>query len=156
MSETFQSIARCLLVGASVLVAALFAGPSFADDDARPVKVMIINMFGGTPFPLKIDRANVSDRDLPHPNADSDGNRRNQNGQWHLPAQLVDATQALNLCRGFKLQGLTWLFVELTRHFVQIGLRVPTAPQHLIVAPLTESRGRVLRWALAPSVHRPR
>ncbi len=52
MSETFQSITRCLLVGASVLVAALFAGPSFADDDARPVKVMIINMFGGTPFPF--------------------------------------------------------------------------------------------------------
>src|ERR1017187_6471619 len=25
---------------------------------------------------------------------------------------------------GFKLQGLTWSFIELTRHFVQIGLRV--------------------------------
>jgi purine nucleoside permease len=50
--ETVLSITRCLLAGASVLVAALFAGPSFADDDARPVKVMIINMFGGTPFPF--------------------------------------------------------------------------------------------------------
>ena len=26
---------------------------------------------------------------------------------------------------GFKLQGLAWPFVELTRHFVEIGLRVP-------------------------------
>jgi len=52
MFETVLSITRHLLAGASVLVAALFAGPSFADDDARPVKVMIINMFGGTPFPF--------------------------------------------------------------------------------------------------------
>src|SRR5712672_2793708 len=29
-----------------------------------------------------------------------------------------------SLCWGFKLQGLTWSFVELTSHFVQIGLRV--------------------------------
>ena len=29
-----------------------------------------------------------------------------------------------SLCWGFKLQGLTWPFVELTRDFVQIGLRV--------------------------------
>jgi hypothetical protein len=48
----------------------------------------------------KINRANVSDGDLPHPNADSDGNRRNQNGKWHLPAQPVDATHALNLSAG--------------------------------------------------------
>ena len=48
MSETVLSITRHLL-RASVLVAALITGPSFAD--ARPVKVMIINMFGNTPFP---------------------------------------------------------------------------------------------------------
>src|SRR5712671_4279374 len=42
-----------------------------------------------------------------------------------VPAQPVDATQALNLSAGiFKLQGLTWSFVELTSHYVQIGLRV--------------------------------
>ena len=29
-----------------------------------------------------------------------------------------------SLCWGFKLQGLTWSFIELTSHFVQIGLRV--------------------------------
>jgi purine nucleoside permease len=52
MFETVRSTTKCLLAGASVLAAALFAGPSFADDDARPVKVMIINMFGGTPFPF--------------------------------------------------------------------------------------------------------
>src|SRR6202521_2806108 len=33
-------------------------------------------------------------------------------------------TGVKSLCWGFKLQGLTWSFVELTRHFVQIGLRV--------------------------------
>src|SRR5438046_1431959 len=33
-------------------------------------------------------------------------------------------TGAKSLCRGFKLQGLTWSFVELTSHFVQMGLRV--------------------------------
>src|SRR5258708_32590747 len=52
MFETVLSITRHLLGGASFLVAALFAGPSFADHDARPLKVMIINMFGGAPFPF--------------------------------------------------------------------------------------------------------
>jgi hypothetical protein len=33
-------------------------------------------------------------------------------------------TGVKSLCRGFKLQGLTWSFVELTSHFVQIGLRM--------------------------------
>src|SRR5450759_3198835 len=33
-------------------------------------------------------------------------------------------TGVKSLCRGFELQGLTWSFIELTRHFVQIGLRV--------------------------------
>src|SRR5438034_6548036 len=33
-------------------------------------------------------------------------------------------TGVKSLCWGFKLQGLTWPFVELPRHFVQIGLRV--------------------------------
>src|SRR6266403_2370872 len=33
-------------------------------------------------------------------------------------------TGAKSLCWGFKLQGLTWSFVELTSHFVQIGLRM--------------------------------
>jgi purine nucleoside permease len=51
MFETIPSMASYLLAGASVLVAALCASPSFADNDARPVKVMIINMFGGAPFP---------------------------------------------------------------------------------------------------------
>jgi purine nucleoside permease len=39
-----------LLTGASILGGALFAGPALADHDGRPMKVMIINMFGG-PFP---------------------------------------------------------------------------------------------------------
>src|SRR6266403_2494986 len=33
-------------------------------------------------------------------------------------------TGVKSLCWGFKLQGLTWPFVQLTSHFVQIGLRV--------------------------------
>src|ERR1700730_16578009 len=33
-------------------------------------------------------------------------------------------TGVKSLCRGLKLQGLRWSFVELTSHFVQIGLRV--------------------------------
>jgi hypothetical protein len=33
-------------------------------------------------------------------------------------------TGVKSLCWGFKLQGLAWSFVELTSHFVQIGLRV--------------------------------
>src|ERR1700686_2880651 len=32
-------------------------------------------------------------------------------------------TGVKSLCWGFKLQGLAWSFVELTSHFVQIGLR---------------------------------
>src|ERR1700694_1239806 len=44
---------------------------------------------------------------------------------FRVPAQPVDATQALNLSAGVsKLQGLTRSFVELTRHFAQMGLRV--------------------------------
>src|SRR6476660_8308449 len=33
-------------------------------------------------------------------------------------------TGVKSLRRGFKLQGLTWSFVELTSHFVQMGLRM--------------------------------
>src|ERR1039458_7155935 len=33
-------------------------------------------------------------------------------------------TGVKSLCWGFKLQGLAWSLVELTCHFVQIGLRV--------------------------------
>ena len=40
-----------------------------------------------------------------------------------VPSQPVDATHALNLSAG-KLQCLTWPFVQLPGHFVQIGLRV--------------------------------
>src|SRR5260221_2472597 len=33
-------------------------------------------------------------------------------------------TGVKSLCGGFESQGLTWPFVELTRYFVQMGLRV--------------------------------
>src|SRR5258705_1065403 len=51
--------------------------------------------------------------------------------QWSLDVRSWGAgstgrrnTGVKSLCRGFKLQGLTGSFVELTSHFVQIGLRV--------------------------------
>src|SRR5882757_9530023 len=47
----------------------------------------------------------------------------------HVRSCIAGSTRRRNtgvesLCWGFKLQGLTWSFVELTSHFVQIGLRV--------------------------------
>src|SRR6266481_95568 len=42
---------------------------------------------------------------------------------YRVPAQPVDAS-VKSLCWGFELQGLTWSFVQLTSHFVQIGLRM--------------------------------
>ena len=44
------STAKCVFTSASILAGALLAGPAWADHDGRPVKIMIINMFGG-PFP---------------------------------------------------------------------------------------------------------
>ena len=47
-----------------------------------------------------------------------------------LSAMVAGSTGRCNtgvksLCWGFKLQGLARPFVELTRHFVEMGLRVP-------------------------------
>ena len=49
--------------------------------------------------------------------------------QFQCPLLAAGSTGRRNtgvksLCWGFKLQGLTWSFVELTGHFVQIGLRM--------------------------------
>ena len=42
-----------------------------------------------------------------------------------LPAQVVDATQALNRSAGVaNRRSLAWSFVELPSHFVELGLRV--------------------------------
>jgi hypothetical protein len=52
---------------------------------------------------------------------------RNVIPDWpFLPAGSTDRrnTGVKSLCWGFKLQGLSWSFVELTSHFVQIGLRM--------------------------------
>jgi hypothetical protein len=50
---------------------------------------------------------------------------------WNVDVRFAAAgstgrrnTGVKSLCWGFKLQGLAWSFVELTSHFVQIGLRV--------------------------------
>ena len=50
-------------------------------------------------------------------------------GKENVGSYLAGSTGRRNtgvksLCRGFKLQGLAWSFVELTSHFVQMGLRV--------------------------------
>src|ERR1700704_4706249 len=47
----------------------------------------------------------------------------------HVRFEAVGSTGRRNtgfrsLCGVFKLQGLTWSFIELTSHFVQIGLRM--------------------------------
>jgi hypothetical protein len=59
-----------------------------------------------------------------HHRADDYGNRAKQQTSVHI--LLAGSTGRRNtgvksLCWGFKLQGLTWSFVELTSHFVQIG-----------------------------------
>jgi hypothetical protein len=45
--DTVLATTKYVLTGASILCGAIFAGPAWADHDARPVKIMIINMFGG-------------------------------------------------------------------------------------------------------------
>ena len=51
-----------------------------------------------------------------------------------LPAQVVDATQALNRSAGVaNPESLAWSFVELPSHFVELGLRV-----HGQVSPLRQ------------------
>src|SRR5476649_874719 len=81
-----------------------------------------------------------------------------------------------SLCWGFELQGLTWPFVELTRHFVQMSLRMhrqvsslrkilsqqtivilirPTLPRTLRIAEVDGDVGRqrkssMIRKLLAP------
>src|SRR5450432_2372933 len=85
-------------------------------------------------------------------------------------------TGVKSLCWGFKLQGLTWSFGELTSHFVQMGLRMhrqvgalwkvlpqqaigilvrPTLPRALRVAKIDIDVGRhrkapMIRQFLAP------
>src|ERR1022692_487256 len=43
---------------------------------------------------------------------------------WSAASTDRRNTGVKSLCWGFKLQGLAWPFFELTRHFVQMGLRV--------------------------------
>src|SRR5258705_4449710 len=55
---------------------------------------------------------------------------------WRNSDQGLSAMETI--CWGFKLQGLTWSFIELTSHFVQIGLRVhrqvgETSEEHLML-----------------------
>src|SRR5450432_2082588 len=82
--------------------------------------------------------------------------------RWSLMAQsgqsscarvcpLLDAgstgrcnTGVKSLRRGFELQGLTWPFVELTRHFIQMGLRV-----HRQVGSLRKVLSQQTFWKLA-------
>src|SRR2546430_11825768 len=64
-------------------------------------------------------------------------------------------TGVKSLCWGFKLQGLPWSFIELTSHFVQIGLRVhrqvgalrKVLSQQAIAVPVRPALPRALRIA---------
>src|SRR5258708_6723884 len=115
MFETVLSITRHLLAGASFLVAALFAGPSFADDDARPLKVMIINMFGGAPFPFSEASAFTGNLgltqsipvrglspDYPHILVNSEDVGQTIAGEGH--ANVAASTMALILSNKFDLR----------------------------------------------------
>src|SRR5258708_20759917 len=57
-------------------------------------------------------------------------------------------TGVKSLCRGFELQGLTWSFVELTSHFVQIGLRVHRQVRALMKVLSHQAIGVLFRPAL--------
>src|SRR5258708_38747829 len=124
MFEIFLSTTRCLLAGASVLVAALFAGPSFADDDARPVKVMIINMFGGTPFPFSEASAFTANLRLTesipvrglspdYPNLLCNSDDLCQTGAGEGHANVAASTTALILSNKFHLRHTDFLLAGL-------------------------------------------
>src|SRR5271169_2255130 len=61
-------------------------------------------------------------------------------------------TGVKSLCWGFKLQGLSWPFVELTRHFVEMSLRVhrQVSPLRKVLSQQTVGVlvGPALPWAL--------
>src|SRR5882724_13131726 len=69
-------------------------------------------------------------------------------------------TGVKSLCWCFKLQGLTWSFVELTSHFVQMGLRMhrqvgalgKVLSQQAISIPRTDDfRGRDASYLAPPA-----
>jgi purine nucleoside permease len=49
--ETVVLVTRTFIACAGLILVPLIASPSFAADQPRPVKLMIINAFGGGPFP---------------------------------------------------------------------------------------------------------
>src|SRR5216684_8586738 len=72
---------------------------------------------------LSTRKFNVGVFTMPRSKADLGVRRRNV--RFHLAGSTGRRnTGVKSLCWGFKLQGLTWSFVELTSHFVQIGLRM--------------------------------
>ena len=54
--------------------------------------------------------------------------RRGDTSAIGVPAQVVDATQALN--RSGQIAGSAWSFVGLPSHFVELGLRVHGQVSH--------------------------
>ena len=113
--EAAFSTTRCLLAGASVLAAALFTAPALADDDGRPVKIMIINMFGGTPFPFSeasafTDNLKLTESipvrglspDYPNVMCNSDDVCQMVAGEGH--ANVASSTMALILSNKFDLR----------------------------------------------------
>jgi purine nucleoside permease len=110
--ETVIPIVRHVLAGASILVAALFTGPSFADDFGRPVKVMIINMFGGANSEASAFTGNLKltesipvrglSPDYPNIMCNSDDVCQMVAGEGH--ANVASSTMALILSEKFDLR----------------------------------------------------
>src|SRR5260370_20180748 len=61
-------------------------------------------------------------------------------------------TGVKSLCGGFESQGLTWPFVELTRYFVQMGLRVHRQVGSLRKILSQQAIGVLIGTALPPTL----
>jgi purine nucleoside permease len=108
----FEAVLSITLAAASVGVAALFAGPSYADDFGRPVKVMIINMFGGADSEASAFTGNLKltesipvrglSPDYPNIMCNSDDVCQMVAGEGH--ANVAASTMALVLSERFDLR----------------------------------------------------
>jgi purine nucleoside permease len=111
-NRIFEAVLSITLAAASVGVAALFAGPSYADDFGRPVKVLIINMFGGADSEASAFTGNLKltesipvrglSPDYPNIMCNSDDVCQMVAGEGH--ANVAASTMALVLSERFDLR----------------------------------------------------
>src|SRR5579871_2959247 len=103
------AIVSSALLLVAPLIASLFAGPSFADDHGRPVKLMIINMFISEAQPFTAN-LNLTEQipvrglsvDYPNVNCNSDDICQMIAGEGH--ANVAASTMALVLSEKFDLR----------------------------------------------------